>query len=427
MNNGKFMLNINMMDSLVERAERYTARFEASESGEDLADARYFVQRLKPSLRAPYLDRIKALTSVPVLVSFAIGATETSDPAISCAYSATGKVTRYMISESPDFTEAGWLDIVDSPIPYRLSNVEGDHTVYLKVGNAFGESSVMGDSIAYNPPAFGLAGIVINGGAASTSDHTLSIAFNVLGVDVPTMMMLSESADFAGAEWQAYRNPATFTVSGTGSKTIYAKVRTDTGESGVSSASIEVTGLSAVLSFGWDYTSGIPSNGSLYDPDLRVTRVRQSSTGGDTIAIYNKDGSRLGTFTISGIDKSNPAAYQGNVTGDNSGVYPDDVLMRSNYTNSVGVINFNVPDGRYKFKAFINTKRTTNYGAASYVLESNGVSQSFALRPSYVDNFHDVPEVTLDVAGGAVLTMSTTDIKNKILAINAIEIERLQE
>ena len=425
MNNGKFMINVNMMDGLVERAERYTARFEASESGEDMDDALYFVQRLKSSLRVPYMARINALIAPPVLVSFAIEATETSDPAISCAYSATGKVTRYMISESPDFTGAGWLDIVDSPIPYRLSNVEGDHTVYLKVGNAFGESSVMGDSIAYNPPAFGLAGIVIDGGAASTSDHTLSIAFNVLGVDVPTMMMLSESADFAGAEWQAYRNPATFTVSGTGSKTIYAKVRTDTGESGVSSASIEVTGLSAVLSFGWDYTSGIPSNGSLYDPDLRVTRVRQSSTGGDTIAIYNKDGSRLGTFTISGIDKSNPAAYQGNVTGDNSGVYPDDVLMRSNYTNSVGVINFNVPDGRYKFKVFINTKRKSDYSGASYVLESGGASLSFALRPSYVDNFHDVSEVTLDVAGGAVLTMSTTDTRNTILAINAIEIERL--
>ena len=158
MNNGKFMINVNMMDGLVERAERYTARFEASESGEDMDDALYFVQRLKSSLRVPYMARINALIAPPVLVSFAIEATETSDPAISCAYSATGKVTRYMISESPDFTGAGWLDIVDSPIPYRLSNVEGDHTVYLKVGNAFGESSVMGDSIAYNPPRSGWRG-----------------------------------------------------------------------------------------------------------------------------------------------------------------------------------------------------------------------------------------------------------------------------
>ena len=83
-----------MMDGLVERAERYTARFEASESGEDMDDALYFVQRLKSSLRVPYMARINALIAPPVLVSFAIEATETSDPAISCAYSATGKVTR---------------------------------------------------------------------------------------------------------------------------------------------------------------------------------------------------------------------------------------------------------------------------------------------------------------------------------------------
>lgn len=427
MNNGKFMINVNMMDGLVERAERYTARFEASESGEDMDDALYFVQRLKSSLRVPYMARINALIAPPVLVSFAIEATETSDPAISCAYSATGKVTRYMISESPDFTGAGWLDIVDSPIPYRLSNVEGDHTVYLKVGNAFGESSVMGDSIAYNPPAFGLAGIVIDGGAASTSDHTLSIAFNVLGVDVPTMMMLSESADFAGAEWQAYRNPATFTVSGTGSKTIYAKVRTDTGESGVSSASIGVTGLSAVLSFGWIYSSGLSVNSSSYDSVSGITKVRLDSQTLAEINIYNRDGSTLGTFNASGFTAGN-SSYQGNVTGDDSGVYPDDVLRNILYKpNSVeaGIMDLTIPDGRYKFKILINTVRTYDLSEASYVLESGGASQSFPLKTSYVNNFHDLSELVVDVSGGVTLTVKPGMAKNVLVLLNAIEIERL--
>lgn len=423
MNNGKFMINVNMMDGLVERAERYTARFEASESGEDMDDALYFVQRLKSSLRVPYMARINALIAPPVLVSFAIEATETSDPAISCAYSATGKVTRYMISESPDFTGAGWLDIVDSPIPYRLSNVEGDHTVYLKVGNAFGESSVMGDSIAYNPPAFGLAGIVIDGGAASTSDHTLSIAFNVLGVDVPTMMMLSESADFAGAEWQAYRNPATFTVSGTGSKTIYAKVRTDTGESGVSSASIGVTGLSAVLSFGWIYSSGLSVNSSSYDSVSGITKVRLDSQTLAEINIYNRDGSTLGTFNASGFTAGN-SSYQGNVTGDDSGVYPDDVLRNILYKpNSVeaGIMDLTIPDGRYKFKILINTVRTYDLSEASYVLESGGASQSFPLKTSYVNNFHDLSELVVDVSGGVTLTVKPGMAKNVLVLLNAIE------
>lgn len=422
---GSLLINGSYSTARESLAERYTAAFEASEDKTDMGDALYFVGRLKPSLRAPYMARINALITPPELVSFSIVATETSDPAISCAYTTSGKVTHYMISESPDFAGAGWLDIVDSPVPYRLSNVAGSHTVYLKVRNAFGESSAKSDSITYNPPAFGLAGIVINGGASSTPDRTLSIAFNVVGIDTPTMMMISESADFAGAGWKAFENPAAFSVSGLGAKTIYAKVKTDKAESGIASASIQVNGLSAILSFGWDWNSGVPFNGSLYDSSLQVTRIRQSSTGTDIIAIYNKDGSRLGTFTISGIDKSNPAVYQGNITGDNSGVYPDDVLMRSDYTSTVGVISYDIPDGRYKFKVFINTKRATDYSGASYVLESGGASQSFVLKSSYVDNFNDVSVVEMEVSGGAVLTMSTTDVSNKILAINAIEIEKL--
>ncbi|MCS3227233.1 hypothetical protein NXV39_17720 [Parabacteroides distasonis] len=120
------------------------------------------------------------------------------------------------------------------------------------------------------------------------------------------MMMLSESADFAGAEWQAYRNPATFTVSGTGSKTIYAKVRTDTGESGVSSASIGVTGLSAVLSFGWIYSSGLSVNSSSYDSVSGITKVRLDSQTLAEINIYNRDGSTLGTFNAPGFTAGTP-------------------------------------------------------------------------------------------------------------------------
>lgn len=63
------------------------------------------------------------------------------------------------------------------------------------------------------------------GNTQETNDRLVSVeASGVSGA--PSQLMLSGSADFSGAEWQAYQNPVTFEVgAGEGSKTVYYKLR----------------------------------------------------------------------------------------------------------------------------------------------------------------------------------------------------------
>ena len=168
-------------------------------------------------------------------------------------------------------------------------------------------------------------------------------------------------------------------------------------------------------------------NSSSYDSVSGITKVRLDSQTLAEINIYNRDGSTLGTFNASGFTAGN-SSYQGNVTGDDSGVYPDDVLRNILYKpNSVeaGIMDLTIPDGRYKFKILINTVRTYDLSEASYVLESGGASQSFPLKTSYVNNFHDLSELVVDVSGGVTLTVKPGMAKNVLVLLNAIEIERL--
>ena len=121
-------------------------------------------------------------------------------------------------------------------------------------------------------------------------------------------------------------------------------------------------------------------------------------------------------------------AFQGNITNNNSGIYPDDVLKRLIYKSgsleSAGM-EISIPDGRYKLKIFINTIKDFDLSRATYLIESGGVSQTFTLKSNYVNNFYDVSEVVIDVSGKVSFTVSTTDIKNASLLLNAIEIEKI--
>ena len=100
------------------------------------------------------------------------------------------------------------------------------------------------------------------------------------------------------------------------------------------------------------------------------------------------------------------------------------ILYKPNSVEA-GIMDLTIPDGRYKFKILINTVRTYDLSEASYVLESGGASQSFPLKTSYVNNFHDLSELVVDVSGGVTLTVKPGMAKNVLVLLNAIEIERL--
>lgn len=91
--------------------------------------------------------------TAPTLDWFAInnGASQTTSNTVTLNNSASCAPTQYMASESPSFSGASWLTYSSAPT-FTLSPGLGNKTVYLKVKNSVGVSSVLNDSITLVAP-----------------------------------------------------------------------------------------------------------------------------------------------------------------------------------------------------------------------------------------------------------------------------------
>ena len=425
---GSLMINASLGKNRIALAEKYTAICEASLDLTDKTDATYMIGRLQELHREPFLERIRALEVPPTLVSVIInsgaGTTYTRDVEVNIAV--IGPFTRYRVSETPSLPDVAWVTWASSKFPLTLSAGIGMKTVYVQVMNEYGESEIVSGiiTLAERPKVT----FTVTGRSNNTS------CGSVLPVEQEVAQGGTANLTANATNGYVIDNWTGATLSDGVGKTIGTASVTNIHEDCVVTCIFRKDGEvpsigKAVLSFGWDYTSPeVPNNGSVYDPDMRVTKVRLGSNTTSVITIFDVDGNSMGTFTNAvGFTLGNNT-LQGNVTGDNSGRYPDEVLKRMLYkkteTEKAGM-DFTLPNGRYRFKIFINTVKAFDLSHANYVLKCGETDQAFTLKSSYVDNFNDVSEVVMDVSGVVTFTMSTTDAKNSSLLLNAIEIERI--
>jgi hypothetical protein len=176
----------------------------------------------------PKSDDILALA--PTVTSFNINAGAASTPKgkVTLNNVATNSPTHYMASESAGFVGASWQSYSASP-SFILSTGSSTKTVYFKVKNSFTESSpaVKDDILAMAPT---VTSFKVNAGAASTANAKVTL--NNVAANSPTHYMASEKPDFAGASWQIYSTaPSLILGTGSGTKTVYFKVKNSFSES----------------------------------------------------------------------------------------------------------------------------------------------------------------------------------------------------
>ncbi|MDB5056268.1 MAG: hypothetical protein JWM44_4318 [Bacilli bacterium] len=169
--------------------------------------------------------------------------------------------TEMMISESSVFTNAVWQPYSTSK-SFTLSSSDGLKIVYAKFRDASAKvSPVVSDSVDLDTVAPGNIGILINNGAASTNNSNVLLSLSAAGA---VQMMVSESASFTGAIWEAYSITKSFTLSGgDATKTIYVKYKDSAGNvSGVANAFIildttPTTGVSIIIQGGATFTNNL--------------------------------------------------------------------------------------------------------------------------------------------------------------------------
>jgi hypothetical protein len=189
--------------------------------------------KVKNEIGESMMSDFITLITPPVLGSIAInnGATSTTSRTVILNNTAQCGPTHYMASENSSFTGASWLTYSTAP-SFTLSAGCGVKTVYLKLSNPAGESSLKYDTIQLILPPV-LQTFAINNGAASTTSRTVKLN-NTTTQCNPNYYIASENSLFTGALWLTYSTAPSFTLSaGSGTKKVYLKLKNAAGESSV--------------------------------------------------------------------------------------------------------------------------------------------------------------------------------------------------
>jgi len=195
----------------------------------------------------------------------------------------------------------------------RTRGPNGDGTfwiAYSNHANNLGFGMVNFDVVAVG--TLGVSTFAVNNEAASTTARTVTL--NNTSTGNPTEFVASESASFSDGAWQPYSTAPTFTLSsGSGTKTVYFKVRNATAQSAVVSDTIQYVetvplgdalnapGLSWSTggSAGWTGQSTVTHDGSAAATsgtlsDSQESWVQTTLTGPGTVSFWWKVSSESG-------------------------------------------------------------------------------------------------------------------------------------
>ncbi len=341
-------------------------------------------------------DEPVTLTSVSVNG----GAESTKERTVSIELAYSGAATHYRIGETADLSDAVWNSLVSDTVEYTLSEPFGEKTVYAQVGVGSAGSNILSVSIEYRATSIALTALVLNNGIAISRHLTVPVSFTCTGSYEAAMYRLGETPDLSSQEWAPISETVTYTFDSLGDKTLYGQIQDTKGNiSEVKSASINIEQAprKAIVSLGWSQAE-IPSSTegySVYDAATGITRFQSQAAITRSRHIYDTLGELLGTAVPStnSVAMISSASLKGAVTGDDSGVYPDEYLWHNSAMGANAVksesITFTLPAGTYKVRIFTNTiwaQRVIPNEALSYKAVTDTDETAFTLPTSGVQN-----------------------------------------
>ena len=145
------LVNVNFDSELPKRAEKYTAKYEATGLESDRDDARYIVSLLRPELAASYLARLDHTEPPVILSSITIndGANTVYNRLVKVTINASTSASSYRIGETADLSSQTWQAFDGSTIEYTISNGYGLKTIYVQVSNGSRQSTIASATLRY--------------------------------------------------------------------------------------------------------------------------------------------------------------------------------------------------------------------------------------------------------------------------------------
>lgn len=262
------------------------------------------------------------------------------------------------------------------------------------------------------------------------SSVQLQVSINMEYVGTVTHYRVGENADLSEVDWLVWPDgDITYSFSSPGEKVLYAQIKNEVYESLVVSDAISIAdpGDKAIVSIGWEYGE-IPGS-SLFDETHLISLNRFEPT---PVVIYGQTGLEFGTLTRGEVTHPYHGEF-GMITGDDSGIYPDEILKHNIcYTGTIGTrdMHIEVPAGTYKVRLFVSRTGSCPPERVIYKIISGATEQEFIRPADYAIQYNltQWQETTISVEGN-----NGFDIEWGIIVegsylyvpINIISIERI--
>ena len=364
------------------------------------------------------------------------GTPSTLDRNIAIVLSYRGEAIRYRIGETANLSDVAWADMpIENGISYILSEGYGVKSVYVQVATATEESNTVSATISYQEEPLSLDSITLSGGYRNTA----TVVFNYSGSFVPVKYRISETANLSDANWLNYSETIKHTFASAGNKTLYGQLQdTDGNITDIRSATIIVTADAhkAVISFGW--TKALLSNQSQqFDEANKLTR--QAYYGNPTF--YWQDGTVAGSISKNDSSSTSSSSMadlsKGATTGDNSGIYPDEIMERniivSTSSTAFRDCTINLPAGRYNIRLFcssIAVRDPIAYMKIRLIVNETTIDVPIPSGYTSKDNLMGwlEQEITVPISGSFRLLWGIENASESVYfacPLNIIEIEEL--
>jgi hypothetical protein len=367
------------------------------------------------------------------------GDTSTHQRNVNILFNYTGAATRYRISETADLSSATWQNIPEeNMVEYTLSDGFGQKTIYVQISKGQTTSDVKSATIEYVSTPLTLEALILNEGKITSTSLIIPVTFTYSGSFAPTKYRLGEVADLTGVSWMDYSDSVNYTFASIGSKTVYGQLQDAEGnetEIKHSSITIEEPSEKIVISTGW-INSEIGSTGSLYDEINKLVKISTPAVN-TTRNLYTVTGDSLGTLTK--IDSEGAsymlASTKGASTGDNSGIYPDEILEHNICTggnsekyreNKIEGLSAAI----YKIRLFCSTiHANVDVSRSIWKVSVDGVETDFLIPVGFTpkDNLTQWLERTVEIGenGFSILWGVTSAGAFINVPLNVIEIEQV--
>lgn len=420
---GSLLVNINYNSKLLELAEKYTTKYEASGNDPDREDGLYFASMLSDALAAPYLLRLNAKATAPVLNSISINSgTTTYDRNVVIKLDITGAITHYRIGEVADLIGIEWLAGNTNSQNYLLSSGVGIKNVYAQVKNSVGESEIKFAKVELQDrPA---ATYIVTGRSNNNSYGTVTPATQEIPGGGTANLTATANDGYTIESWSGAS-----TSTGAGGKSGTATVTNVQTDQIVTCnfKSDQPTGNQKMrLSLGEPYRSDV------FDEEYGINRILSTNSERN---LLDTNGEAFGL--VKAVQAKTSSMIYGKKTGDNSGIVPDFVAesavyayLSSSGTSTTIDYTFTVPAGRYKLGIMANVDSTSSWGASGVITDLADATVTVNNTPVIITAMLDNTSVIdysdeFDALDGQIVVQCTCLKTSKRVGFTYIEIEKV--